>query len=357
MRQMKAMADSLNPFSRKQVAPAVFWSGILSSNETKQSVSFTAPEHFSGKLRIMAIAVSDSSMGSQTTQSLVRGPFVLTPNQLTHVAPGDSVDVTLNVTNNIEDSGENAKISISLTPSEHFELVSEATQTVLIDESSEASVTFALKVNQKLGYANFLFSAQYKNESSQQAMAVSIRPSVTQRTSLTIGQSNNTILSLDTTYYSELLTITLQTSSSPLLLAQGLVHYLENFPHGCTEQIVSESFALVGLAKHPEFQQRWEDTREKVEATVKMLVQRQNLDGGFSLWPSLNSSHEETSLHTIHFLIETKFAGFSLPPELLENASQYLQSRAQQSSVTLAQARYRAQAIYLMTRLAIRPDF
>ncbi len=42
-------------------------------------------------------------------------------------------------------------------------------------------------------------------------------------------------------------------SVSPLVLVEGLSHYLEHFPHGCTEQVVSQVFPLVGLMAHPAF--------------------------------------------------------------------------------------------------------
>ena len=52
-------------------------------------VIYDVPDYFSGTLTIMAVAVAPDAVGSAETNSLVRGPFVLTPNVPTVAAPGD----------------------------------------------------------------------------------------------------------------------------------------------------------------------------------------------------------------------------------------------------------------------------
>jgi hypothetical protein len=42
-------------------------------------------------------------------------------------------------------------------------------------------------------------------------------------------------------------------SANPLVLVDALTAYLDHFPHGCTEQVVSQVFPLVGLLTHPAY--------------------------------------------------------------------------------------------------------
>ena len=83
----KALASNLNPFARRTDTPAVFWSGIIDGGSLEWTVSFEIPDTFAGSLKIMAVAVGDDTVGTATQDTLVRGPFVLSPGVLLQAAP------------------------------------------------------------------------------------------------------------------------------------------------------------------------------------------------------------------------------------------------------------------------------
>ena len=70
----------LNPFSRKRKAAAAYWSGIVSVGREGRDLTYTVPDYFNGRLRIVAIAVSARRVGVAEVGTEVRGDFILTPN-------------------------------------------------------------------------------------------------------------------------------------------------------------------------------------------------------------------------------------------------------------------------------------
>ena len=100
------LGRNLNPFRRKADAPVVFWSGILDAGRETATFDYEVPDYFDGNLRVLAVAVSDTALGSESANTVVRGPLILTPNTPSAVAPGDEFEVSVGVTNNVENSGD-----------------------------------------------------------------------------------------------------------------------------------------------------------------------------------------------------------------------------------------------------------
>ena len=352
---MRKLSANLNPFSRKLDKPAVYWSGIYDADESLKQVEFEVPNTFSGELRVMAVAVSEEAFGSGSTSAIVRGPFVLSPNVLTAAAPGDEFDVTIGVANIIEGSGKDAAIKLNIEASEHLELLSDTTQELKIDEGSEGKYTFKVRAKDMLGAAELNFTASHKNESLTRSASLSIRPSMPYYSDFSSGFSNrkNFAINIDRQLYPNLAEQSMSASASPLVVVDGLTSYLEHYPHGCTEQVVSKVFPLVGLLSHPAYAPHLPKVEEQFSVLINKLSARQNSDGGFRFWPSGNTSSVYPSIYAMHFLIEANDYGYSVPSSILSRGQQYLKSVAQKSNVndTLSEHRNRANAIYLLTRM------
>ncbi len=356
--ELAALAKNLNPFSRKVDAPAVYWSGILDSGSLLQrSIEFVVPDTFSGTLRVMAVAVSDSAMGSTQKSTLVRGPFVITPNVLTQAAPGDEFIATVGVANIVEDSGKNAQITIGLEASKHLSIIGEPTQTINIAEGDENSVDFRVKANTQLGAAELKFSAALTLNNtttrSTRRATLSVRPVSTYQSQFSSGHSKKLPIELDVerVLYPELSTQYVSASSSPLVLVDGLSDYLKHYPHGCTEQIVSKVFPILGLTAYSGFKEQRPRAKKLFDVAIRKLRQRQLSAGGFSFWPGGNSISIYPTVYAAHFLIDAKAQGYAVPKDILNRVTRYLNDYARKQSGSLDDARIRANAIYLLTRL------
>ncbi len=313
------------------------------------------PNTFAGELRVMAVAVSENAFGSTSTSSIVRGPFVLSPNVLTAVAPGDEFDVTIGVANIIEGSGKQADIKLTVEASEHLEILGETSQALKIDEGGEDKYTFRVKAKAYLGSAELNFTASHKNESLTRSASLSVRPAMPYYADFTSGFSANKNLNIDIDrqLYPNLAEQTISASVSPLVVVDGLTSYLEHYPHGCTEQVVSKVFPLVGLLSHPAYAPHIPEVNEQFSVLISKLRSRQNSDGGFRFWPYGNTSSVYPSIYAMHFLIESNDYGYSVPSSVLSRGKSYLKGIAQRTNIngSLLEHRNRANAIYLLSRM------
>jgi hypothetical protein len=350
-----ALAKNLNPFSRKTDKPAVFWSGIYDASEERKKVTFDVPDTFAGELRIMAVAVGEASAGSASTSSIVRGPFVISPNVLTHAAPGDEFMATVGIANIIEGSGKNAQITLTVSSSEHLEILGDSSVKLNIDEGGEGKFTFRAKALSVLGAAELKFTASYKEEESTRTASLSIRPATTHYTSLDSGfeDDGKVALAPGRNLFTDLAEQSVAASASPLVIVDGLTSYLETFPYGCTEQVVSQVFPLVGLMSHPAYAPYLSDVNAQFSHLIDKLRERQLSDGGFAFWPGQQNSADYASIYAMHFLLESSELGYPVPPDMMQRGGEYLKFYIETPASSFNAARDRANAIYLLTRMGV----
>lgn len=364
-------------FAREVEDPVVFWSGVVLAQKGLNTVYFEVPNTFAGGLQVMAVAVNDNAMGQAKKGSFVRGPFVLTPNVPTHVTPNDKFAVTLGVANVLEGSGEDALLHISIEHSEHLLHVDEQGNNIQqptnqrrldLNEGSEDSLTYWFKATDVLGGAKVDFTVKHTDQSGKtytttQQATIKVRPNNPYSVDIVLGavEADELVLDVQQNVYPQQSTQLFSASASPLVLIEGLSTYLAEFPHGCTEQMVSQVFPIVGLSHSPKYQARNEDVQAQFSELITSLRQRQNYDGGFNYWPS-NSTFGETnsdpyvSVYVLHFLLEAQDLNFNVPSAMLESGMRYLESLYfdkllnQNRKPALIQMRNRAHAIYLLSR-------
>ena len=360
-RAMAAMMldKNLNPFARRAGQPGVFWLGRVKAGTELATQQVTVPASFSGNLKLMAVAVSDEALSAISQDLRVRGPFVLTPDVLLSAAPGDEFDISVSVANGVKGSGLAAPVTVSLQLPANLTAVGGSEQQLTISENSEQSARFRLKAGATPGEASIGFSAQYHSgdvlEQASRSVSLSIRPASAYQTTLSAGYAAKGPVTLNTRYplHSELARLSVTASANPLVLAQSFTDYLAQYPHGCTEQVVSQVFPWLGLVQQPAYQAQWPALNEKFAVLVQKLAERQQSDGGFSFWPGGYSSADFPSIYVMHFLLAAREQGLAVPDYLYSQGLEYLRTVARQSGGNLYQARLRANAIYLLTRSGI----
>ncbi|GAB2923110.1 MG2 domain-containing protein [Rheinheimera gaetbuli] len=350
------MDKNLNPFARKAEQPGVFWLGVVKANSQMGSAEVTLPESFSGNIKLMAVAVADSALAASSRDVRVRGPFVLTPEVLQSAAPGDEFDINVSVANGIKDSGTDAPVQVSLQLPAALTAIGDVSMLLNISEGSEQSARFRVKAGAALGEATIRFTAGYQQgdiaEQASRDVSLSIRPATAYLTTLNAGYSKSGNAEISTRYplHSEFAELNVAASASPLVLVEGFTDYLARYPHGCTEQVVSQVFPWVGLVQQPSYQARWPELSEKFAVLIQKLAERQQSDGGFSFWPGGYNSADIPSIYAMHFLLSAREQGLAVPDYLYRQGLEYLRNTARQSGANLYQARARATAIYLLTR-------
>jgi uncharacterized protein YfaS (alpha-2-macroglobulin family) len=360
-----AIGKQLNPFKRRRDKPVVFWSGIVDVDGEKD-FTYTVPDYFNGKLRVMAVAVSQDRVGTYEGSTTVRGDFVLSPNVPTTLAPDDEVDISVGVANNLTGlGGEQVPVAVTLKTGPQLQVVGAPTQNISLAEMREGVVKFRVKATDQLGSGHLTFAAAYGGKSASQAVDVSVRPASAYRTQVDVGQVA-TRSQIDTAslrpMYDAYAARDAAISPLPVVLAQGITSYLVNYQNYCSEQIVSAAMPRLIMAKWPQvpvfahvlqpvFAEKQISNSEAVSKLLDVLHSRQNTEGGFGLWAATPDSEPFVSNYAMNFMLEARDHGTAIPQDMLSAGNKYLQQLANSDGMdSLNQLRQRAYAAYLLTR-------
>jgi hypothetical protein len=357
-----AIGRQLNPFKRKRDKPVVYWSGIVDVNGQKD-FTYTVPDYFHGKLRVMAVAVSPDLIGTAENSTTVRGDFVLSPDAPTTLAPGDEADVGVGVSNNVTGAGTAAMpVAITLRTGPQLQVIGSATQTLPLAPMHEGVVTFRVRATGTLGSGMLAFTASAAGRTASQRVDLSVRPAVPFRTQLDIG---HILAGGDTTVpnlrrmFDAYATRNATISTIPLVLSQGLTTWLMNYDNYCSEQIISAAMPRLVASRWsqvPVFARALQPADGKAQADavlaqIDALRSRQNEQGGFGVWAATPDSDAFVSVYAVHFLLEAQTRGIAVPKDMLDAGNRFLQGLAANDGLTsLDEERQRAYAIYLLTR-------
>ncbi len=378
----------LNPFKRVTEKPVVFWSGIIDADSTQREVVYDVPDYFDGTLKIMAIAIADDAVASTERETLIRGPFVITPSVPVLAAPGDEFETGVTVANNVEGSGSNADIELRAETNERVEILSmgattssqksagagatgasAASQTLHIAEGREQTAIFKFRATDKLGSGEITFiariagstgfqpgdladRAKVTGQQTKRRVTLSVRPPVPYMTDVRTGSFKDRIeVPVTRDLHPEFRKRDATVSAVPLGLAHGLDAYLKDFPFGCSEQITSGAFCRLMLSDEADFGLSRAEINKQLERTFGILARRQNDQGGFGYWvPETGDSISFVSAYVLDFLSESRAAGFVPPPEMFASGLRNLQKMVTREPADFAEARTVAYGIYILTR-------
>jgi uncharacterized protein YfaS (alpha-2-macroglobulin family) len=342
----------LNPFKRVTEKPVVFWSGIVDADNTKREVVYDVPDYFDGTLKIMAVAIANDAVASGERETLVRGPFVITPSVPVLAAPGDEFETGVTVANNVEGSGPNAEIELGAQTNERLSISGNTAQTLHIAEGREQTAVFKFRATDKLGSGEITFIARANGQQTKRRATLSVRPPVPYMTDVRGGSFKDRIeVPISRELHPEFRKLDATVSSLPLGLAHGLDAYLKDFPFGCSEQITSGAFCRLMLADEADFGLSRAEINKQLERTFGTLARRQNDQGSFGYWvPETGDSISFVSAYVMDFLSESKAAGFVPPPEMFASGLRNLQKMVTREPTDFAEGRTVAYAIYILTR-------
>ncbi|OCG08066.1 hypothetical protein A9G13_07670 [Gilliamella sp. wkB178] len=347
-----ALSGHLNPFKRKVDDPVVYWSGIMDVDGDK-TVEYKVPDYFNGKIRIMAISVGDETMGHTQMTTTVHNDIVLHPNVPYFAAPNDEFEVSVNVTNLIENIGNQPvpiKVNVSTTP--QLTIIGENQKTIELANAKDGVLKFNFKATEKVGNADLHFTASYGEIEVTRNISTSVRPTSEYRLQTKMGRMDGHEQTLTDfrTMYDNYSNREAAVSYSPFVLSKGLNTYLQNYPHYCSEQIVSRAIPILFANKYSDFNLASKQGSTSLSDLYQVLQSRQNSEGAFGLWYSTYSVDPFITLYAVNFMLEAKESGQVVPQKMLDNANKYIKTIAESDRSDLYGLRLRAYAIYLLTR-------
>jgi uncharacterized protein YfaS (alpha-2-macroglobulin family) len=343
--------QNLNPFRRKQHKPVVYWSGIVSADAQFRKLEYMVPDYFNGTLRVIAVAVSADAIGVAEEKAIVKNPFVISPNVPMFAAPTDSFEITVTVTNGIAGSGRDLPVRFEIVPSAHLSLTP-TSHNLSISEDRDTTIRFQVKVNKLLGAASISFKASSEQVVTHLASYLSIRPPIPYQTSISTGRviDETTEIKTSRRLYEEYRILNVSASYLPQGLAKGLLQYLDKFPYGCTEQIVSQGFPYLFLENITDNELKISEKEEKIGYTLKVLQARQNDVGKFGIWAANSHTSDFMTVYCAHFITHCKILNYGVSERLYQNTMDALKKIAQKPNIEdIHELRNQAYAIYVLT--------
>ncbi|MCO5114540.1 MAG: alpha-2-macroglobulin family protein [Bdellovibrionaceae bacterium] len=350
----EALQRNLNPFKAKSLKPVVFWSGVLSASQKPQTFSYEVPDYFNGSIKIMAVASSKQGLGASETGSISRGDFIISPTTPVFVTPDDEIEVGVNVSNQSENPNASSSLTVKVVSSSHLSVSGASEQTLNVPVGREEGTSFKFKARREFGAANLKFEVHNGTESAKYSHELSVRPATPYITTIQAGIQDSLPLTIANprVLAPELASQSLSLSFLPLSIGTALVQYLESFPYGCTEQIVSKAVPLLLTYAYDVGTERASTTHAHV---ISMLQRRQKTDGGFALYEGSGSSHTPATLYAITYLQEAQKHNLEVPEEMQEQLKEYLNSQDLRAFGNVHQVRMFTQSLYLRARYGENP--
>jgi len=299
--------------------------------------SFKIPD-FNGTVKVMAVAWSKTGVGHASRDVLVRDPVVIQASLPNFLAPGDrsrlqldfthlegpTGDFTLSVTTagDLADLDQKlAKAKVALADKGKARILIPMTAKAAGDETITAALTspdgsvftktLTLGVRDNEPAVTRLSDFQLKPAGGEMKLTgdlfANLKPGTGQAT-LTVG----TVAGID---------------------LPGLVHALDKYPYGCSEQLTSRALPLVylddvilaaGLAGEA-------PVRDRVQKAIDALLVNQGSDGSFGLWGP-GSEDLWLNAYVTDFLTRAKEKGYEVPPVAFDLAVTNLKNRISYSA-------------------------
>jgi uncharacterized protein YfaS (alpha-2-macroglobulin family) len=288
-------------------------------------VALALPD-FAGRLRLMAVAYDASRVGSGEAALVVRDPVVADLILPRFLAPGDQAQATLTL-HNLTAAPVTASPALTLGSLRGPAAIRPVTlapgQRVDVPVPLSATTVGTTKLGLTLPLARAAISRSWDIEVRPVAPVTTTR----RVTILQAGQSSR----LDATLLSGLAPastrVSLALATRPDVDVGGLLTALDQYPYGCTEQIVSGALPLIyyadvaagfGLGSGPA------DLKSRVDRTILRVLDRQTSDGGMGLWSSADTTDPWVSAYAHDFLTRARAAGHAVPERALGELQRYL---------------------------------
>ncbi|MBA4166615.1 MAG: alpha-2-macroglobulin family protein, partial [Chitinophagaceae bacterium] len=324
------MQKRINPMPAKRVQIVSYWSGIAKAGgDGNARFAFNVP-HFSGQIRLMAVAYKDNTFGSAEFATTVADPIVLSTALPRFLSPGDTISVPVTITNTTSKKGEAVA---SVRSSGPLKVLGAAQQSVSVNANSETRAVFNIVAASAADTGRVYVEVQGFGEKFSDETAIGVRPaSPLQLITGSGAMSGRTDLAIPVSdFMPGSMKYKLVLSRSPLLESGKQLKYLIQYPYGCTEQVISSAFPQLyysDLAAQLAVQQENNSSaNENVLEAIRKIKLRQLYNGAVTLWDGEGTENWWSTIYAAHFLIEAQKAGFDVDNSLLGNLLNYINGK------------------------------
>lgn len=322
--------EGLSVVPTKSVA---LFSGIVDVGRSGSvEIPINVPD-FNGELRLMAVAWSESGLGTASKPLTVRDPVPVELILPRFLAPGDEAIATASI-DNVE--GEAGSFDASLntigsvttavsTISRELDQGERGDTPMRIESAGEGISDLTLSVS---GPGNININRTYQIETRSAFLPVSR----VDRALMNPGDSWSATTSLLDDFNRGSGAVSVSFSRLPVD-GHALYTSLARYPYGCTEQTVSRALPLLYsdqlVAENGDLEGA-ETPRDRVQQALDRVLARQSSDGAFGLWREGDQyASPWLGAYTVDFISRAKEEGYVVPNEVLTRAYTSLRNIAQ----------------------------
>ncbi len=295
------------------------WSGVVETGVDGRATVKLPAALFNGELRLMAVAWTDTAVGSTSKAMTVREAVVADLNLPRFMAPGDVATATLEL-HNLE--GRPGQYQASVTASGglladirrsiSLPLGERTTEKIDVAGPSRAGIG---EVQMAVTGPQFSTSKTYPLQTRLGWGAQTYAYTEEQAAGTTYTPPNSLLDGLQPG------SVTMYVSYSPFrgFDPAAVAMALEGYRYGCTEQVVSTAYPLL-------YADRWgarptPTSSRGLDMAIQTILSRQSLDGAFGLWTAGDRLADPwLGAYTTDFLLEAKARGAQVPQEAIDRA-------------------------------------
>lgn len=318
--------SNLNPVQAKRFKMLSLIKNVRSGNDGVCNFSFVLPE-FSGKARLMAVAVTGKTTGSSSRLIDINRDLVLEPSLPRILSPGDTFSSPCQIFNK---GKKETGVTLNIETIGPVKIISPSEIKTSIKPGFAEVIPILFKAT-GIGKAKAVFSLRWSGGAQKNVIEIAVRPAapkVTESWSGIIEPGKSAEINIPGGWLTGTLRGRIMLSAMPSVSLTELSRFLIIYPHGCLEQTVSSAWPLLlqpDLAKGADISL---GDGNSVKASLLSRIQKifglQNYDGGFMRWQGESWSQPWDSIYGTHFLIEAKKAGVKVSEEGLKEALNYL---------------------------------
>lgn len=313
------------------------FSGPVTVNDQGEATIPLALPDFNGTLRLMAVASTADSYASTDAEMVVAAPLVAELAMPRFIAPGDSATIALDVTNL---SGSPQDVQVKVEAGAPLRISGQSGPVRLADKQRKV-LHYTAEATDAWGLAPIKLTVtagalKVVREAALQVQPVTPLVREVKRVRLEPGDSLKPDTTLADGFWSGSLTAHLSLSNQPPIDVRSAVQGLLMYPYGCLEQTTSSAYPLVfideaGATAYGLKPLSREERAKRLDVAFGRLAGMQQASGGFGLWAASNPYEAWLSAYVTGFLQDAHDAGFAVPDNLHQRATQALLEQLQKA--------------------------
>lgn len=316
-------------YKTRRFVPVVRFLGPFTLGAGKRATHRVSLPMYTGSVRTMVIAGNDISFGIAEKNVAVRDPLMILATAPRSVSPGDKVSLPVTIFVQ-KDNLKNIDLFASGNDLITF---SEKVKSITITGTGERDEKFAFTVGDRTGMARINVRASGGGEEAIHDLNLEIRsPNVPET------RSEMKILRPGERYTASFRPFgipgsdnaKIEVSHLPSVNLEKNLGYLFNYPHACTEQLISGAFPRLWLDELlPGSSINNDKAATGVRDVISRIISRQMNNGGLVSWPGNYQPDNWVTSYAGHFIAEAERKGYPVPADFNRKWLSYQRKTAQ----------------------------